>query len=188
MARIGNTTAGLSLHIYGAENAKGNVIRFREKTRGRILAVLDREMPAAVEQMREAMLAAYDQGTGKAARSLVGQVAETSSGAGVRISIGNYREVKYLTTLMPDSDFRAEPYMIYPGGERSYLTFFWKRLGRRVRLPQVQHPGFGRKGDVLKNAGQSALARMGYMVEYEVRSAVAEVQSGGGYSRVSGRR
>jgi hypothetical protein len=178
--------AGLSLQIFGAENAKGRITNYRTTTKDRIVAVLEQQTPVAVQLMREAMLAAYPEG-GKTARSVTGETAESTAGPSVKISIANYREVKYLTTLLPDSDFRDAPYPIFPVN-KSRLVFYFRKLGRWVALKSVMHPGFGRQGDVLRSAGESALIGLGRAVEYEVRSAVAEVHSGGSVFSISRRR
>lgn len=177
---------GLELRIFGAENARGRITNYRQTTKARIVAVLEREAPQAVSMMQEAMRAAYPQG-GKTAGSITGEVTETVTGPGVRISVANYREVKYLTSLLPDSDFKSEPYLI-TSRERNKLVFFFRRLGRWVSLNSVIHPGFGRQGDVLRQSGEAALGWLGQSVEQEVRSAVAEVHSGGTVFSVSRRR
>ena len=177
---------GLSLRIFGAENAKGRITQYRTTTKARIEGVLRRQTPIAVAQMQEAMRAAYPEG-GKTANSIQGEVAESVTGPVVRISIANYREVKYLTTLLPDSDFRSGPYIITPSNKER-LVFYFRKLGRWVALKSVVHPGFGRQGDVLRDTGELVLAELGREVEREVQSAVAEVHSGGQVFSVSRRR
>jgi hypothetical protein len=181
---MARTSIGLTIH--GALNAKESVIRFRETTGQRITQVLQAELPFAEEGMRNAMRLAYTDGSGQAGESIRGEVTAEGNNARVSISIANFREVKYLTRLVPDSDFRAEPYVITAHKER--MVFYWKKLGRVVALKQVTHPGFGRKGDVLADSGAAAMSNLGWAVEREVRSAVAEVTAGGRTFRVSGRR
>lgn len=184
------TARGLELRVFGAENARGRITNYRQTTKARIVGVLERNAPVAVSMMRDAMRAAYTSGTGKAAASITGDVTDTVTGPAVRISIANYREVKYLTTLLPDSDFRGGPYPIYPS-QRERLVFFFKNAyggARWVALKRVMHPGFGRQGDVLRTSGEAALAWLGRSVEQEVRSAVAEIHSGGTVFSVSRRR
>lgn len=177
--------SGVLLRIHGAENARGSIIRFRSTTYQKINTILQSETPHAVNRMREAMQARYIWGSGRADRSLKGAVETSESGASVSISITNFREVKYLTTLLSDSEFMPNDYPIFPS-EASRLVFFWKRRGRVVALKSVMHPGMG--PDVLRLSAESELSRLGYLVEYQVRSAVAEVVSGGRVLRVSGRR
>lgn len=166
----------LGLRVYGIQNAQGRVTRFQNRTKQRITAVLEAGAPDVVEEMRQALYARYDQGGGRVARSLKSQVQQTGEGASVQISVTNYREVKYMTTLVPDSDFRPFPYPIV--AHNTFMRFYWKRLGAWVNLKYVTHPGFG-PNDVMRESGQQALSRLGYMVEYEVASAVAEVTAGG---------
>lgn len=179
---------GLSLRIHGAQNVRGNIIRFRTTTHQKINTVLAEELPHAVENMQDAIRDRFrsPDSTGRTARSLKGSIEPSESGATVSISITNFRHVKYMTTLVPDSEFMAEDYPIWPE-ESERLVFNWKRIGRKVALKFVMHPGFGPQ-DVLKIAGEQELSRLGYLVEYTVQSAVAEVQSGGRTLRVSGRR
>lgn len=177
--------AGILLRIHGAQNARGNIIRFRTTTKERIVNVLDENIADSVQNMRDVLHARFTEGSGRAADSLIGDVTATPNGAQVKISIVNYREVKYMTTLVEDSDFRPTPYPIV--AKRQFMQFYWKRLGRRVSFRRVTHPGFG-PTDVLRSVAENELSRLGYLVEYEVRSAVAEVQSGGRTLRVSGRR
>ncbi|HET7712991.1 MAG TPA: hypothetical protein VFK94_00065 [Patescibacteria group bacterium] len=184
MVRSANTS--ISLRIFGAENARGRITQYRQTTKDRITAVLNREAPIAAEQMRQAMKAAYQWGSGKAGESVEADVVEAVTGPAVRISIKNYREVKYLTTLLPDSDFRPGPYVITPVNKER-LVFYFRRIGRWVALERVVHPGFP-MGDVLRDSGEAALIRIGKEVEREVRSAVAEVHSGGSVFSVSRRR
>lgn len=178
---------GISLRIHGAMNARGHVIRFRETTKERIVDILDSATPEAVERMREDIYARYTQGEGSTASSLVGEVAPNREGAAVRIMIGGFKQVKYMTSLLSDSEFRAGPYVITPRKRGGRMNFYWKRLGRKVSLRRVTHPGFGPQ-DVIRQAAERELSILGYLVEYQVRSAVAEVQSGGRNLRVSGRR
>lgn len=179
---------GLRLRIHGAQNARGNVTKFRTTTHGKINRVLSENLPDSVERMRAAMYARFNSpdATGKTARSLKGTIQQSETGATVSISITNFRHVKYMTTLVPDSEFMGAPYPIYPD-EADKLVFNWRRLGRKVALRKVMHPGFG-PDDVLRIAGENELSRLGYLVEYTVQSAVAEVSSGGRSLRVSGRR
>lgn len=186
------TGVGLRLQVFGAENAKGRIIQYRDTTKARIDAVLNEQLPQAVEQMRTAMFAAYPMGR-KTARSLQGEVTQTPLGPGVKISIGNYRNVKYLTNLVPGADFREAPYPIYPVNAEKLVFFFPNRIINGVPNPgwavlnTVMHPGFGRQGDVLSDSGSIALSRLGQAVEGEVRSAVAEVTAGGTVFSVSRR-
>ena len=176
---------GLSLRIFGAENTKGRITQWRATTRERINAVLAENAEPAVEMMRDQMRAAYPWGR-KTAESLQADVYESYTGPTVKISVNNYREVKYLTTLLPDSDFRPGPYPIVPS-QKERLVFYWQRLGRWVALKHVEHPGFP-QGDVLRRSGEQALAWLGRSVEQEVSTAVAELNSGGRLYSVSRRR
>lgn len=185
MPRV-RTPRALELRIFGAENVKGRITHWRDSTRGRIAAALQEAAPDAVEGMREMVRAAYPWG-GKLAQSLDVEVSDSQTGPTARISITAYREVKYLTTLLPESDFRETPYPIV-AVNRQRLNFYWQRIGRRVAPVAVTHPGFGRQGDVLRESGAIALTQMGRAVEMQVRSAVAEVQAGGRIFSVSRRR
>ena len=177
--------AGILLRIHGARNARGNIIRFRSTTHQKINTILQSETPHTVRRMQEAMQGRYIWGSGRAARSLKGEVQTSESSASVAISITNFREVKYLTTLLSDSEFMPNEYPIF-ATEASRLVFFWKRMGRTVSMKSVIHPGMG--PDVLRQSAETELSRLGYLVEYQVRSAVAEVTSGDLVLRVSGRR
>lgn len=176
----------MRLQIFGAENAQGRITNYRTTTKDRITRVLEREAPNATEQMRQAMYAAYTQGNKTSGRSLNFQVEDNSIGPSVRITIGNYRQVKYMTTLVPDSEFKPGPYIITPTNA-SRLVFYFKRLGRWMSLKSVVHPGFP-QGDVLRDTGTQIIAQLGRAVEQEVRSAVAEVHAGGTTFSVSRRR
>lgn len=177
----------LQLRIHGAENARGNVIRFRTTTHEKINTVLSDELPAAVDRMRAVMFARFNSpdSSGRTAGSLKGIIDQNSDGATVSISITNFRHVKYMTSLVPDSEFMAGPYPIV--AHRGKMVFNWRRVGRRVALKSVVHPGFG-PDDILAIVGENELSRLGYLVEYTVRSAVGEVTSGERTLRVSGRR
>lgn len=176
---------GIYLRIHGALNARGRVIQFRETTKGKIVDILDDAVGDAVFRMREDLHARYTEGSGRTAESLTGEVYSESNGASVRIKVQANRHVKYMTSLLPESEFRAGPYVIK--AKRQRLNFYWKRLGRKVSLRQVTHPGFGPQ-DVMRQSAERELSILGALVEYQVRSAVAEVFSGGRTLRVSGRR
>lgn len=179
--------SGLTLRIFGAENVSGRITQWRQTTEDRIYATLEARAPDAVEMMRQAMRAAYRWG-GKTAESLDYDIDKGLGGPDVRIYVNAYREVKYLTTLLPDSDFRSTPYPIFAVNSERLVFYGTTQPRRWVAVKQVLHPGFGRQGDVLRQSGEQALGWLGVSVEQAVRSSVAELQSGGRIYSLSRRR
>lgn len=171
------TRGGIGLRITGAKNAKGKVTQFRLTTLEKIVAVLEEQGPIAVEGMQAAADAHFSsgEGIGRVSSSLVGEIAVTGKRIGYRIKVRDYRETKYLTTLVSNSNFEQGRYPIWASPKKT-LHFFWKREGRETFPPAVMHPGFGI--DILREAGIQALDRLGTAVEMEVRTAVATVFSG----------
>lgn len=172
---------GLSLRIHGARNAQGRVTQFRVTTADKINKILVKEAPNAEQRMREAAQAHFNsgEGTGRTANSLALEVRPGKTGASIRFRIGVFRQTRFLTSLLPDSQFQPDPYPITKSGPK--LRFFWKAgpAGPGIYYAdEVIHPGFGR--DILAEQGEIELENLGRLVEMEVRTAVAEVVSNEG--------
>jgi hypothetical protein len=180
----------VSLEVTGMRNAQNHVTRFRTKTLSLIEGIMQQEAPMVAEDMAMAMYARYTSpdATGRVADSIEARVTRGNNRVEAKIYVGNFRELKYLTSAVPDSQFSQTGGGDYTiRARRQFLQFNWRRVGRRVSIRSVQHPGMG--PDVLRQSAQTGLSRLGYLIEYNVRSAVATVpQTGGPTIAVSGRR
>ena len=175
---------GLGLRIHGAENVKGNVIKWGEETRQLISETLEWSSQAALENMRTEMYEAYDYGH-KTADSLDVDIIDDGDDISADIMILDYGHLKYMTNAIPEGDFRPGGREILPVNGNK-LVFYWEKVGGWVSLPRVWHR-FTTDRDVILEEGQNALALMARAVEDAARSAVAEINTRGGSSNFSGR-
>lgn len=92
--------------------------------------------------------------TGETAKSVDFQVQRSGSGIGAVLTIGNFRQVQYMTSLN-GGDFHAVDYPIVVKNAKN-LRFFWKRRNVLFRGPVVNHPGFGPEDIPLEEAQRLA--------------------------------
>jgi hypothetical protein len=170
---------GLSLMVRGARAGRGKVTRFRTVTAEKVNEILVREAPNSEARMQETVAAHFTtgEGSGQTARSISLEVRPGKTGASIRFRIGTFRQTRFLTSLLPESKFHANPYII-PVRNRRMLRFFWKAgpegPGFYFRQ-EVAHPGFGR--DIIKEAGETELANLSNLVVMEVRNVTSSIFS-----------
>lgn len=167
---------GLSLRIRGTSEGIAKAQQFGTTIVEEINDALAAEVDEAEERMRAAVQSAYTtgEGSGRTARSLELEVRPGKRGISVRLRVGVFRHTKYLTTLLPDSDFKATSYRI-PAQNVDWLRFFSKTGNPPgIRFAKaVWHPGF--RKDALREQGIIELERLGSIVELKVRDVTTRV-------------
>jgi len=167
---------GFSLRIHGTKEGIQKAALFRTTMGDQINEALREEIGTSEENLRDLVQSAYTtgEGSGRTARSLELEVRPGKRGASVRLRVGVYRHTKYLTTLLPESDFKETPYPIFAKNAQ-WLRFFMKRgEPPGIRFAKVVwHPGFRR--DALREAGQIELERLGNIVQLQVSNVVTSI-------------
>lgn len=167
---------GLSLRIRGTKEGIAKSHQFGTTVVEEINDALAAEVDEAEQRMREAVQAEYTtgEGSGRTARSLELEVRPGKRGTSVRLRVGVFRHTKYLTTLLPDSDFKSTSYPIFAKNV-NWLKFF-SRAGDPpgIRFAKVVwHPGF--RKDALREQGLIELERLGNIVQLKVQDVVTRV-------------
>jgi hypothetical protein len=172
----------LRVNIRGTKEAVSKSIEFRTSVVERINEAILKEKDDVETRMREAVQAHFTsgEGSGRAAQSISLELRPGKRGTSVRLRIGAFREVKYFTELLRESEFKKDPYFIFPS-QKKVLRFFWKEAGGIVFSKRVRHPGFGR--DVLREQGEAELARLGEVVQLQVADTVTKVFARGSQVR-----
>jgi hypothetical protein len=94
----------------------------------------------SIIRMRTKMEATWDQGSHRLSNSLAMQVSSDGEGnATLEFTLAEFKELQFVSRI--GGQYRPGPYRILPSNA-SRLVFFWKRIGRRVALKKVTHPGF----------------------------------------------
>lgn len=166
---------GLSLRVHGTAEGRKKSRDYARLLPIRINKALEKEVGPAEDRIRSAVQASYTtgEGSGRTARGLELEVRPGKRGASVRLRMAVTGYSKYLTSLLPESDFKSSPYFIF--GD-PLLRFFWKGGPNGPGIyyaRKVLHPGF--KRDVIREEAQLELQVLERIVQLEVRDVVTEV-------------
>ncbi|SRR6266550_2173657 len=163
---------GVGVRMTGADVAAGRVNKFRVTTLQRMQKEADQHAKDAVTAIRALMQETYNSpGSGKAARSLSYKLSQSENGVSVQLTIGNFRELEFITELSGGT-FHGGPYPILARSGK-LLKFYWRRAGRVFIGPVVIHPGFRR--DVLRDEGNRQMAIWADRMQRSFRNSVADV-------------
>lgn len=162
---------GLGIKIKGADTTRGKVNKFRVTTLQRMQKEGQQHAEDAVASIRALMQETYTApGSGKASRSLNYRLVQNENGFSVQLSIGNFRELQFMSDVT--GQFHGEPYPIF-AARGKLLRFYWRRVGRVFHGPLVIHPGFRR--DVLMEEGNRQMSIWADRMQKSFRNSVTDV-------------
>jgi hypothetical protein len=166
----------------------GKPHRFQQRTVDKLIATAQDAGKMIEDRLKLALLERYNisehPGHGKLARSVkMTATGNRSEGVTVQLSVGNFRELQFMTTLVSPNQFAKTgvgPYPIYPRNREFLRFFWWPKHGPKkwVRLDMVKkHPSMG--PDVFRQVGEQNADDFYSAVYNSVYDSAVELTIGG---------